>query len=110
MVPGSTLMYGSSLMLVTRMPRDSRIAAREAAAMPFPREETTPPVTKTYLVMADLVMEILILQHRARCSPLALDCRHESLGQALPQHLARGRRDRDPRHRPVAAAARVRNA
>src|SRR5215212_10830809 len=35
-------------MLVTRMLRDSRIAAREAAAMPFPREETTPPVTKTY--------------------------------------------------------------
>src|SRR5947208_9073306 len=51
MVPGSTLMYGSSLMLVTRMPRDSRIAAREAAAMPFPREETTPPVTKTYFVI-----------------------------------------------------------
>src|SRR5882672_7642404 len=51
MVPGSTLIYGSSLMLVTRMPRDSRIAAREAAAMPFPREETTPPVTKTYLVI-----------------------------------------------------------
>src|SRR5262245_13007187 len=50
-VPGSTLMYGSSLMLVTRIPRDSRIAAREAAAMPFPREETTPPVTKTYLVI-----------------------------------------------------------
>src|SRR5688572_5796438 len=44
-------MYGSSLMLVTRMMRDSRIAAREAAAMPFPREETTPPVTKTYLVI-----------------------------------------------------------
>src|SRR6185295_17903046 len=51
MVPGSTLMYGSSLMLVTRMPRDSRIAAREAAAIPFPRLETTPPVTNTYLVM-----------------------------------------------------------
>src|SRR5512145_798284 len=44
-------MYGSSLMLVTRMPRDSRIAARDAAAIPFPREETTPPVTKTYLVI-----------------------------------------------------------
>src|SRR5688500_9592354 len=52
MVPGSTLMYGSSLMLVTRMLRDSRIAAREAAAMPFPREETTPTVTKTYLVIS----------------------------------------------------------
>src|SRR5919201_3493297 len=51
MVPGSTLIYGSSLMLVTRMPRDSRIAARDAAAMPLPREETTPPVTKTYLVI-----------------------------------------------------------
>src|SRR6266850_1963855 len=51
MVPGSTLMYGSSLMLVTRMPRDSRIAAREAAAMPFPNEETTPPVTKTYFAI-----------------------------------------------------------
>src|SRR3954469_23647175 len=50
-VPGSTLMYGSSLMLVTRMLRDSRIAAREAAAMPFPREETTPPVTKTYFAI-----------------------------------------------------------
>src|SRR5215470_756703 len=44
-------MYGSSLMLVTRMPRDSRIAAREAAAMPFPNEETTPPVTKTYFAI-----------------------------------------------------------
>lgn len=33
------------------MPRDSRIAPSDAAAMPFPREETTPPVTKTYLVM-----------------------------------------------------------
>src|SRR5262245_45542466 len=39
-------------MLVTRMPRDSRIAAREAAAMPFPRLETTPPVTNTYLVIS----------------------------------------------------------
>jgi hypothetical protein len=38
-------------MLVTRMLRDSRIAAREAAAMPFPNEETTPPVTKTYFAI-----------------------------------------------------------
>ena len=46
-------MYGSSLRLVTRMPREARIAASDAAAMPFPREETTPPVTKTNLVMGD---------------------------------------------------------
>src|SRR3954463_3992395 len=44
-------MYGSSLMLVTRMLRDSRIAAREAAAIPLPREDTTPPVTKTYFAI-----------------------------------------------------------
>src|SRR5690606_10222250 len=40
--------------MVTRKPRDSRIAASEAAAMPLPREETTPPVTNTYLVMSGL--------------------------------------------------------
>src|SRR5690606_31196585 len=52
MVPGSTLMYGSSLMRVTLRPRDSRIAARDAEAMPLPREDTTPPVTNTNLVMS----------------------------------------------------------
>ena len=54
-------MYGSSLRLVTRTPRDARIAASDAAAMPFPSEETTPPVTKTNLVMASQVPEIRIL-------------------------------------------------
>src|SRR5882672_2812932 len=52
-VPGSTLMYGSSLRSVTLMPRDSRIAAREAAAIPFPKEETTPPDTNTYLAITN---------------------------------------------------------
>jgi len=42
---------GIELDVVTLMPRDSRIAAREAEAMPFPRLETTPPVTNTYLVI-----------------------------------------------------------
>ena len=50
-VPGSTLMYGSSFTRETLILRDSRIAAREAAAIPLPREETTPPVTNTYLVI-----------------------------------------------------------
>ncbi|CFN73707.1 Uncharacterised protein [Bordetella pertussis] len=36
---------------VTCRPRDSRIAARDAAAIPLPREDTTPPVTNTYLVI-----------------------------------------------------------
>jgi hypothetical protein len=39
-------------MRVTLRPRDSKIAAREAEAIPLPREDTTPPVTKTNLVMS----------------------------------------------------------
>src|SRR5699024_10970309 len=50
-------MYGSSLRWVTLMPRDSRMAPSEAAAMPLPKEDTTPPVTKTYLVMGTLLRE-----------------------------------------------------
>src|SRR5271165_2483475 len=37
-------------MLIFR-PRASRIAPRDAEAMPLPSEETTPPVTKTNLDM-----------------------------------------------------------
>src|SRR5690606_23642084 len=36
------------------MPRDSRIAASEAAAIPLPSEDTTPPETNTYLVIAEV--------------------------------------------------------
>src|SRR5690625_7749229 len=55
MVPGSTLMYGSSFIMVTLRPRASRIAAREAEAIPLPKQETTPPVTNMYRVMYNLV-------------------------------------------------------
>src|SRR5919199_1588385 len=48
-VPGSTLMYGSSLMQVTERPRASSRQPIEEAARPLPRLETTPPVTKMYL-------------------------------------------------------------
>src|SRR6185437_9455028 len=67
-VPGSTLMYGSSLRLVTRTPREVRMAASDAAAMPFPNEETTPPVTNTNLVIGWPVPEIAILPERVRRS------------------------------------------
>ena len=46
MVPGSTLMYGSSLIMLTERPRASSIAPRQAEVMPLPREDTTPPVMK----------------------------------------------------------------
>src|ERR1700736_4074479 len=51
MVPGSTLIYGSSSAMLTLSPRASRMAPRDADAMPLPSEETTPPVTKTNRVM-----------------------------------------------------------
>src|ERR1700732_5078894 len=51
MVPGSTLMYGSSLTIAILMPRASRIAPSEAEAMPLPNEDTTPPVTNTKRVI-----------------------------------------------------------
>src|SRR5690554_6496540 len=40
--------------MVTLRPRASSIAASEADAMPLPREDTTPPVTKIYRVMKNL--------------------------------------------------------
>src|SRR5262249_46548468 len=49
MVPGSTLMYGSNLISATCSPRLSSKQPIEEAASPFPKLDTTPPVTKIYL-------------------------------------------------------------
>src|SRR6476469_3295679 len=45
-VPGSTLMYGSSFCMVTRSPRLLSSRPSEEAVRPFPSELATPPVTK----------------------------------------------------------------
>ena len=45
-VPGSMLMYGSNFCRATLRPRETSRRPIEAAAMPLPSEETTPPVTK----------------------------------------------------------------
>src|SRR5262245_58099088 len=52
-VPGSTLRYGSNFSIDTRRPRSTSNRPSDAAAIPFPSEETTPPVTKMYLVVAE---------------------------------------------------------
>src|SRR5207249_8043472 len=46
MVPGSTLIYGSSLRKVMRAPRLSKRLPIDAEARPLPNDEITPPVTK----------------------------------------------------------------
>src|SRR5579863_9490048 len=51
MVPGSTLRYGSNFCNVTRSPRLSSRHPIDAAAMPLPKDETTPPVTKMNLAI-----------------------------------------------------------
>src|SRR5580704_5264146 len=53
-------MYGSSFTCVTLRPRASSSAPTDALASPFPMEETTPPVTNTYLVGFRLMPGILI--------------------------------------------------
>src|SRR3954469_21374630 len=47
-VPGSTFRYGSNFWSWTRSPRAFSRRPSEAATIPFPSAETTPPVTKTY--------------------------------------------------------------
>src|SRR5215204_4091615 len=49
-------MYGSNFCIVTLSPRSTSSRPREAAAIPFPREDTTPPVTKMYLVALGAVV------------------------------------------------------
>src|SRR6267143_6549820 len=54
MVPGSTLRYGSSFCRETLRWRAFRMFPIDAAVIPLPSEETTPPVTKTYFDIDDL--------------------------------------------------------
>lgn len=43
-------MYGSSLITDTLKFLDSRIDPKDAATIPFPRDDTTPPVINMYFV------------------------------------------------------------
>src|SRR5215470_9383828 len=50
-VPGSTFRYGSNFCSETLSPLLSSRQPIDAAAIPFPSDETTPPVTKMYLAI-----------------------------------------------------------
>src|ERR1044071_8976378 len=69
-VPGSTLRYGSNFCACTVSPRALSSRPSEAATMPLPSPETTPPVTKTYFVgralTSDLPSERVELAQTAR--------------------------------------------
>ena len=56
MVPGSTLMYGSNFCAATLRPRDFSNRPKDAAVIPFPSPDTTPPVTNIYFVINCLLV------------------------------------------------------
>src|SRR5262249_11188433 len=53
MVPASVLRYGSHFWIFTEKPRALRMVPKDAAVMPLPSPERTPPVTKMNLVWPD---------------------------------------------------------
>src|SRR5918995_3929433 len=61
--------------MVTLRPRSTSSRPKDAAAMPFPREDTTPPVTKMYLVEFGPVVIRPVLDRRASELPLVEDLR-----------------------------------
>src|SRR5271169_6032929 len=89
MVPGSTLMYGSSFRKVTFRPRDSRSAPIDAAARPFPSDETTPPVTKMYFVVFFFISmaALTVLQDVSVFYPNHRGCQPQRTRRVSPQLL-----------------------
>src|SRR5688572_22877170 len=101
-VPGSTFRYGSNFCACTRRPRAFSSLPSEAATIPFPSAETTPPVTKMYLVW--LASAWLIPVASLCLPPQAVDpakhwCLLDQRAERTPlseEGEARERRDRAP--------------
>src|ERR1022692_4158510 len=66
--------YGSNFCRTTRKPRSSRSVPSEAAARPFPKELTTPPVTKIYFIARFSVLRERVFAP-ALLRPAAYRCR-----------------------------------
>ncbi len=96
MVPGSTLMYGSSLHIVTFRPRHLRRRPSEEAVSPLPSDEDTPPVKKMYLVRLSLTSGPSTSGTRrgyrnavaAACGPQAVGAGRARSGPGVPEELA----------------------
>src|SRR5688572_25943801 len=85
-VPGSTFRYGSNFCAETESPRAFRRRPSEAATMPFPSAETTPPVTNTYLATGS---------HRSRQPCRTTAPLKESLAAAAKRPPSGSSRDRN---------------
>src|SRR3954447_20691002 len=54
-------MYGSNFWSWTRSPRETRSRPSEAAVIPLPSDETTPPVTKMNFVVVRFVVVVALM-------------------------------------------------
>src|SRR5215210_5397591 len=92
-VPGSTLMYGSNFWIVTDNPRATSRRPREAAAMPFPSAETTPPVMKMKRVSGRLCgiksLGSRVYSHARRTTFGPRSCRRQELLCVAARRLVR---------------------
>src|SRR5215210_4968319 len=77
MVPGSTLMYGSNFWSTTLKPRLLSSIPSAAALVPLPMDDTTPPVTKIYLVS-------LIYTPKKRTNATPLPSPRDGIGEENP--------------------------
>src|SRR5947207_5461077 len=95
------LMYGSIFCRVTRRPRASISAPIDAAARPFPRDETTPPVTKMYLGgKSPLLSGCRVPSVPRPCADkgfLVAPFRHRAVQARVAQRVQRGRHARTRR-------------
>src|SRR5690606_12627513 len=107
MVPGSMLMYGSSLIMLSFRPRPFSSLPKDAPVMPFPRLDATPPLINTTLASRTILPALPTDRRAARrrppdpCPALAPSrrCALHRLGR-LDAHQAR----RVGQHRPDGAA------
>src|ERR1041385_4409006 len=108
-------MYGSSFCIDTRKPQRSRIQPIAAEVRPLPREDTTPPVTKMYLVIAGFsgpgsqaLQESIVVRSRLDAPGVAPGVEHADVDVVLEEAqllealrlgeaAARQRRDRQQR-------------
>src|ERR1700722_17919650 len=106
MVPGSTFKYGSNFCSDTRSPRLSSRQPMEAAAMPFPSDETPPPVTKMYLAMdIPLSASSKMVQRVPTLAPDPPECRPPTIHIRFPPRGHDGR-SRSPAIVPAVPSAR----
>src|SRR5262245_42792327 len=80
-------MYGSNFWSVTRYPWPSSRQPIDAAASPLPSEDTTPPVTKMYLVVRPSIVSLVPPSGSSR----TLLWRPASAGRRCREKAAHGR-------------------